>query len=296
MPNGIIVKGIGGFYYVKAGDKLYECKARGIFRKDELTPLPGDEVVISIVDEERAKGSLDQILPRKSCLVRPAVANVNQIIIVLAAKSPIPDMMLLDKLLLTAEIKNIHAVICVNKIDLDEQDEYKQMMDVYSKAGYEILPLSTKNDQGLEKLKDILNNKVTVFAGQSGVGKSSILNKIMNSWVMQTGEISERLERGKHTTRHAELIELASRGFILDTPGFSSFELSYIPFSEIELYYPEFEKLLNHCRFTGCSHINEPDCVVKQALADGLIDRGRYDRFVQIYNTLKIQKDYGGKK
>jgi ribosome biogenesis GTPase / thiamine phosphate phosphatase len=296
LPIGIILKGIGGFYYVKTQNTVYECKAKGIFRREDQIPLPGDEVNISIIDEVRAKGNIDKILPRRSHLIRPHVANINQIFIVISAKSPVPDLMLLDKLLITAEIKNIDVVICINKIDLDENQEYKSIESTYSKAGYKILKISSKLEYGFDHLKDLLKNKITVFSGQSGVGKSTILNRIMKSMVMKTGDVSQKIERGKHTTRHAELIELEEGGFVLDTPGFSSFELSDIPFGQLEIYYPEFENLLNKCKFTGCGHVSEPDCVIKEALKSGVVDDGRYNRFITIYNFLKLQKSYDKKK
>ena len=296
MPTGTIIKGIGGFYYVKAEGITYECKAKGVFRRDDIIPIPGDEVIISVIDELRQKGNVDKILPRRSYLIRPHVANVNQIILVIAAKSPAPDLMLLDKLLITAECKDIHVVICINKIDLDEKQEYNKIVEAYKKAGYKVLLVSSKTDYGFDELCMVLKNKTTVFSGQSGVGKSTILNKIMNSLVMKTGEISEKNERGKHTTRHAELIELKSGGFILDTPGFSSFELSDIPYDQLASFYPEFTKMQNSCKYTGCSHLCEPGCVVMEGLESGIVDEGRYRRYVQIITQLKLQKGYNNKK
>ena len=290
MPVGIILKGIGGFYYVKTENSTYECRARGIFRREDQTPLPGDEVRIAIIDEDRLKGNIEEILPRHSLLIRPHVANINQILIVISVKSPEPDLFLLDKLLITAEFKNIETILCLNKIDLDENQEYNSIILAYEKAGYQILKISNQLDLGFDQLKAVLKNKVTVFSGQSGVGKSTILNKIMNSMVMKTGTLSEKIERGKHTTRHAELIELNGGGFVLDTPGFSSFELSEISHEALERYYPEFGKFLNQCKFTGCGHASEPGCVIKEALHSGLIDEGRYARFVQLFTILKLQK------
>lgn len=294
MPEGIITKGIGGFYYVKSRNEIYECKARGIFRKDDFAPLPGDLVSISVTDESKKTGNIEEIHTRDSRLVRPAVANVNQVAVVIAVKSPSPDFILLDKLLITASIKNIGVIICINKIDLDE--EYIKIAEAYSKAGYNVITLSSKKDIGFDCLKECLKGKTTVFAGQSGVGKSTILNRILNSWVMQTGEISERIERGKHTTRHAELLELENGGYIVDTPGFSSFELSDIRYDQLELHYPEFAGYINKCRFTGCSHISEPGCSVKDALERGLIDGERYRRYVSFYSLLKQNKEYKSKK
>lgn len=297
MPLGTIVKGIGGFYYVKTSDEIYECKARGIFRKEDITPLTGDRVEITVTDEEKKTGSLDRIEPRSSQLIRPAVANVDQIAIVVAAKSPVPDFMLLDKLLITAEMKNVAPFICINKTDLDEKEEYRVLERSYSLAGYPILALSMLANSGYDILSAQLKDKITVFAGQSGVGKSTILNKVLDSLVMKTGAISQKVERGKHTTRHAELLELNEGGFVVDTPGFSSFELAELECSQLELYYPEFTKHLGKCKFTGCSHISEPGCEVKEALENGCISKGRYQRYCDLYNLLKSShKEYGRTK
>jgi ribosome biogenesis GTPase / thiamine phosphate phosphatase len=296
LPSGVVMKGIGGFYYIKTPEGIYECRARGIFRKEGLTPLPGDNVIISVSDEVSKKGNLDEILKRESILVRPAVANVNQVAIVLSVRSPQPDFGLFDKLLITAEYKNIDILVCLNKIDLDEEKEYEKIIKVYEKTGYKIILLSTKTNVGLDDLKEAIRGKITVFSGQSGVGKSTILNRIMDSWVMETGNISERNERGKHTTRHAELIELNSGGFIVDTPGFSSFELEGIKLNELQFFLPEFSGFLNKCRFTGCSHISEPGCSVKEAVNSGHISMERYERYIQIYNSLKEIKIYKDRK
>ncbi|MDP4180197.1 MAG: ribosome small subunit-dependent GTPase A [Bacillota bacterium] len=290
MPLGVVIKGIGGFYYIKSPLGLIECKARGIFRKNDVIPLPGDKVSFSIVDEEKKLGVLDKILPRETELVRPAVANVTQLAIVVAIKSPQPDCVLLDKLLITARIKDIEPIILVNKIDQDTGDECKKFEKLYGKTGYKIFFLSAKQDMGFDQLTDMMKGQITVFAGQSGVGKSTILNRIAGSSLMKTGEVSNKIERGKHTTRHAELIELSNGGFVADTPGFSSFELTGLELNDLELYYPEFQEYLNNCRFNGCSHINEPDCVIKDAVLNGGIENERYERYIQFYNLLKKQK------
>lgn len=293
MPSGIITKGIGGFYYVSTPEGVYECKARGLFRKNELTPLPGDRVNISVIDDAKKLGTIDEVLPRQSQLLRPAVANVDQIVAVIAIKSPSPDFFLLDKLLITAEQKNLNTIICINKIDLDTDGEHKKIVNAYEKTGYKVILSSSRIDAGFDRLKEALKGRISVFAGQSGVGKSTILNRIMNRRVMETGELSEKIERGRHTTRHAELVELESRGYVVDTPGFSSFELSDIKHEELQFYYPEFAEHINGCRFTHCSHISEPDCSVKEALGRRLIDEGRYARYIQFYNILKQNKEYG---
>ncbi|MCX7748117.1 MAG: ribosome small subunit-dependent GTPase A [Clostridia bacterium] len=292
MPSGVIIKGIVGFYYVKSGDELYECKPRGIFRKDGLTPLPGDKVLMTVVDQEKKVGCIDKILPRESFFVRPAVSNVNQLAVVIAVRSPGPDYNLLDKLLITSEMKDIHAMVCINKIDLDESEEHKKIIHAYEKAGYPVLVLSSKLNTGFDELETGMIGKITAFAGQSGVGKSTILNHIMKSWVMDTGEISQKIERGKHTTRHAELVELEKGGFVVDTPGFTSYELPDIKQQELQYYYPEFRNYFEGCKFKGCSHISEPGCKVKEALEKGLVDKGRYERYTEFYNELKQRKNY----
>ncbi|MFZ5989070.1 MAG: ribosome small subunit-dependent GTPase A [Bacillota bacterium] len=287
MPSGIIIKGIGGFYYVKTEDGIYECKARGAFRKDSITPLPGDRVSISIVDGEGKIGYVEEIFPRDLQLIRPAVANVDQIAIVISVKSPLPDFLLLDKLLITAYCKKISAIICINKIDLDNKDERQRIVNSYRNTGFDIILLSTVLDTGFDRLESALKGRTTVFAGQSGVGKSTILNKVLDSYVMKTGNISNRTERGKHTTRHAELIELKSGGFVVDTPGFSSLELSDIEPGELGHYYPEFREYIDKCKFSGCSHISEPGCIVKAAVENGSVDPERYKRYIEFHVMLK---------
>ncbi len=296
MPVGLITKGIDGFYYVKVDDRTYECKARGIFRKNEITPLPGDRVSIDVVDEDRLSGNIVEIMDRSSCLMRPSIANVDHAAIVIAARSPAPDFLLLDKLVIMSELSGIKPFICVNKIDMDTEDKYEEILSEYGGAGYPVFSLCAKSGTGVLNVGEFLKCKITVLAGQSGVGKSTILNCLLNKEVMETGEISRKVERGRHTTRHAELLELEGGGYIADTPGFSSLELTGIKSSELELYYPEFLNLPGKCRFTGCSHITEPDCKVREALQSGLIGKGRYERYVKFYDILKQQKSYESKK
>lgn len=292
MPSGIILKGIGGFYYVQADDGIYECKARGIFRKDEITPLPGDMVSFTIIDGKNKIGNIDKIHERKTQLVRPAVANVNQVIIVISIKSPLPDLLLLDKLLVLAEHQNIDALVCINKIDLAPNREYDEIYNTYSKAGYTVILSSTITGEGLDLIKKHLSGRISVLAGQSGVGKSTILNKIINSQVMKTGNVSEKIGRGRHTTRHAELVRIENEGYLVDTPGFSSLGITQIEYDELSLYYRDFENFMAKCRFSRCSHISEPQCGVKEAVSEGLIDKGRYERYIILYNSLKQQKKY----
>ena len=297
MPLGIILKGIGGFYYVKAENNniVYECKPRGIFRKDSVTPLPGDKVDFSILDEQGRIGSIDHILPRFSELVRPSIANIDQMVIVVSTKAPNTDFMLLDKLLITAEKKRLKVIICINKIDL-EDEVAKSISGIYTKVGYDCIEVSSVLNIGYELLQEKLKGHISCLAGQSGVGKSTILNHIMDSWVMETGSVSNKLERGKHTTRHAEILELKYGGFVADTPGFSSFELEDIRYSDIENYYPEFLKYLISFKFTSCCHIAEPKCPIREAVDHGEIDSGRFQRYTHIYNALKDIPQYKNKK
>lgn len=292
MCSGRILKGIGGFYYVKTENTLYECKARGIFRKEETVPLPGDVVNILVTDEAARTGIIEEILPRSSILERPSAANADLLAAVIASHSPDPDYLLLDKLLITAGIKNISAIIIINKIDLDTNLEHIKVIEAYGKASYKIIPMSSVTGEGFEVLKNELLNRITVFAGQSGVGKSTILNRIMDSLVMDTGDVSRKIQRGKHTTRHAELLELSGGGYVIDTPGFSSFELSEIEPEELYLLYPEFKDIKGNCRFSQCAHISEPDCVVKSKLDRHEADIGRYSRYIQLYKLLKENKTY----
>ncbi len=242
MPKGLIIKGIGGFYYVRVQNELFECKARGIFRNNKETPLPGDNVEISIIDNEKKLGSVEKILPRHSLLIRPSIANVDTIIFVVAMQSPKPDLLLLDKLIITAEAKGIKSLICANKMDLDKDDECDVIKNYYKNTGYRIIETSYVSNIGFDILKEEIKDKIAVFSGMSGVGKSTIINSIMDSIVMETGVLSRKSERGKHTTRHAELIEIDTGGFVADTPGFSSFELDILKPENLERYFPEFYK------------------------------------------------------
>lgn len=295
MPEGIILKGVGGFYHVKTSNGIYTCKARGIFRKRDISPLPGDKVVIGSLSETDMSGNIEEILERKSVLVRPAVANVDKVIITVAAKSPEPDMLLLDKILITAMSKNIEAIICINKLDIDEST-FDKIHKSYTNAGFTVLGVRKDDPDTVKKLMEQMNGHINVFAGQSGVGKSTLMNNVLKSDVMETGDVSIKIERGKHTTRHAQLIELENGGYIVDTPGFSSFELEDIDEMKLTEYYPEFGQYLGKCRFLDCAHINEPDCAVKEAVNTGTVSKDRYDRYVEIFLNLKGKNNnYKGK-
>lgn len=290
MPQGIIVKGIGGFYYVKYNTSIIECKVRGIFRKQQVIPIVGDRVDFELNDDK--SGVITNILDRKNSMIRPPVANIDQVVLVFSITQPSPDFLLIDKLIALLEYKNIEIAICINKIDLSSKKEYKKISDLYKKIGYPVVCTSAKKKIGINQLKKILKGKVSTLAGSSGVGKSSLLNIILKDVQLKTGEISKKIERGKHTTKHVELFELEEGGFILDTPGFSVLNLNEIKSEDLKYYFREFEKYCTNCKFTGCNHINEPGCAVKEAVENNQIDSGRYNRYKIIFNELKLNKEY----
>ncbi len=287
MKKGKIIKGIAGFYYVHDGrGKIYECKAKGIFRNRRMKPLVGDDTVFDVLNEEEGLGNITEILPRRNSLLRPATANVDQALVIFAAKEPDPNLNLLDRFLVTMEIEEIPCQICFNKADLDRQ-EGTRLLRLYEKAGYPAHLFSIHREEGLSGLRELLRGRTTVMAGPSGVGKSSLMNFLHPGADMETGSVSEKIGRGRHTTRHTELFFLEENTFLLDTPGFSSLELSDIPCEELRFYYPEFLKLEGKCRFHGCIHGKEPDCAVKQALGEGRVCRERYENYLLVYPILQ---------
>jgi ribosome biogenesis GTPase len=295
LSEGIILKGVGGFYEVldkKDMNSLYTCKVRGIHRKQGgITPLAGDRVTFDILDEKKKEGHIDQILDRRNAFIRPPVANIDQMAIVVSVARPCPDFMLVDKLLITCISADIKPLIIINKADLDENKRIEEIKSVYRNTDFNVLVLSKFSPDWYEELHKQLIGSITAFAGQSGVGKSTILNAILNNWVMETGEVSDRIQRGKHTTRHVQLFRLNKGGFILDTPGFSSFTVENVGHEDLQNLYPEFAKTTEVCRFKGCSHTGEPDCAVKQLYNEGMIDEGRYNRYIELYKELKQTYD-----
>ncbi|MBR6666273.1 MAG: ribosome small subunit-dependent GTPase A [Lachnospiraceae bacterium] len=291
--QGKIVKGIAGFYYVHVPDKgIYECKAKGIFRKENQKPLVGDDVEIQILNEEEAKGNIEKLLPRKSELIRPAVANIDQALVIFAIVKPQPNFNLLDRFLIMMEQQGIPCIICFNKADIDEKQDGASYEEIYRSCGYETIQVSAKNGQGLDALKEKLVGKTTTVAGPSGVGKSSIINELQSSIRMETGAISTKIERGRHTTRHSELIAMEENTYILDTPGFSSLGLFDMEKEDLTKYYREFVSHEKYCKFAGCAHMNEPVCGVKEAVADGEIAKLRYENYKLLYQELKDRKKY----
>lgn len=291
--TGKIIKGIAGFYYVHTeGACVYECKAKGAFRNQKVKPFVGDNVELEVLDEEKKLASVIEILPRKSCLIRPAVANADQALLVFAAKDPEPNWGLLDRFLLLMAKQQLPVILCFNKTDLISEVECEKFKNAYRNSGYEICFLSAKEKDGLEKIEQLLKDKTTVLAGPSGVGKSTLVNLLQPGVIMETGAVSEKIRRGKHTTRHSEFIWIKDNTYILDTPGFSSLEPEEIEAEDVKEYFPEFHPFEGKCRFRGCMHENEPDCAVKEALTKGMISRERYQSYLQIYKELKEKKKY----
>ena len=291
--RGKIVKGISGFYYVYvAGTGIYECKAKGIFRKQKVKPLVGDDVEIAVVDKEQRIGNVEKLLPRKKELVRPAVANIDMALVIFAAAKPDPNFNLLDRFLCMMEYQSVPVTICFNKCDLITEEERKVLRAIYEPAGYELLFTSAKAGENIDLLKELLRGKMTAVAGPSGVGKSSLINTLQDSVHMETGVISDKIERGKHTTRHSQIIPVAEDTFIMDTPGFSSMDAPGLEKEELWRCYPEFLPYEKNCRFIGCSHITEPDCGVKEALAAGKISKERYKNYCLIYEEMKNIRKY----
>lgn len=296
--QGKIIKGIAGFYYVcvtnPAEDttEIYECKAKGIFRKDGTKPLVGDDVEMEVLDEDAGKGNIQKILPRKNALIRPAVANVDQALVIFAAAKPAPNFNLLDRFLIMMAEQELPCIICFNKQDIVDEEERKKLTAIYEDCGCQVVFASATKGEGTEEIRELLKGKTTTVAGPSGVGKSSMVNSLCGNTYMETGEISEKIDRGKHTTRHAELLLIGPDTYIVDTPGFSSLSVFNMEKEELKDFYPEFAKYEDECRFRGCSHINEPDCGVKNALQNGNISPMRYENYVQIYGELKSQKKW----
>ena len=284
--TGKIIKGIGGFYYVEAEGRVYSCKAKGIFRNENIKPLIGDEVEISVIDEEKFEGSVDDIFPRRNQLIRPALANIDMIIVVQAFAKPAPQLYLLDRYLVSIESLDIPIGIIFNKSDLNHKD----YDEIYSSAGYKVFSTSVKTGEGLDELRKYIDGKCIAFAGPSGVGKSSITNYLCPQASMETGGISRKIERGKHTTRHSELFSLGSNTFICDTPGFTSVLFNDIPSDRLRFYMPDIAGYEGKCRFNGCLHLAEPECAVKEAIASGELAASRYEAYKKIYEEIYNQE------
>ena len=291
--QGKIIKGIAGFYYVHVVESgLYECKARGVFRKEKRKPLVGDNVEIEVSDNGDMTGSIVEILPRKNELIRPAVANIDQALVVFAVTDPKPHLNLLDRFLVMMESKEIPVVLCFNKKDIAEEPETAVLREIYSACGYPLIFTSALKEDNIEEVKKTLLGKTTAIAGPSGVGKSSLINLLQSDVQMETGSISKKIARGKHTTRHSELIAINGDSYIMDTPGFSSLYVNDFEKEELKYYFREFAPYEGHCRFHGCDHVHEPGCAVKEAVEKGNIHRMRYDNYLEMYQELQEKKRY----
>ncbi|MCC2825353.1 ribosome small subunit-dependent GTPase A [Faecalicatena orotica] len=291
--QGKIIKGIAGFYYVHVAESgIYECKAKGAFRNQKVKPLVGDNIRLDVLDEEEKKGNIEEILPRKNELIRPAVANIDQALVIFAAAKPKPNFNLLDRFLILMQYQKVPAVVCFNKQDMVNEEELKLLRATYESADYPVLFTSAAKEEGIQAIRELLKGKTTTVAGPSGVGKSSLINLLSPEAGMETGDISRKIERGKHTTRHSELFALDKDTFICDTPGFSSIYLPEMEKEELGTYFPEFAEYEPFCRFQGCAHIHEPGCGVKEALEEKKISSIRYENYKLLYEELKDKRRY----
>ncbi len=288
--NGIIIKGIGGFYYVEAADGIvYECKARGVFRKEKITPLAGDRVEITV--ESNNKNSIDKILERRNFFRRPPIANIDTLVIVSSVCDPRPNLLIIDRLTAVASYKNVEPIIVFTKDDLQSANEF---VKIYTNAGFKTFAVSNETGEGIEKVKSIIDGGITVFTGNSGVGKSSLINRMYPDFCLETGEISRKLGRGRHTTRHVELFKVGS-GYIADTPGFSSLDFEtndLIKKDELAFCFPDFTDYIGSCRFSTCAHVNDKGCSLVEAVKNGDVERTRHESYVTMYNEVKDIKDW----
>ena len=288
--DGIIIKGIGGFYYVEAADGIiYECKARGVFRKEKITPLAGDKVEISV--DENNKNSIDKIYKRRNMFKRPPIANVDKLVIVSSVCDPRPNLLIIDRLTAVAVYKNVEPIIVFTKNDLQSSDEY---IEIYKNAGFKTFAVSNETGEGIGEIKAVIENGVCVFTGNSGVGKSSLINRMYPDFALETGEISKKLGRGRHTTRHVELLNI-NNGYIADTPGFSSLDFEtndLIKKDELAFCFPDFSDYIDSCKFSTCAHVNDKGCRLIEAVNNGDVMRSRHESYVTMYNEVKDIKDW----
>lgn len=292
--TGVIIKALSGFYYISFEDKVYTCKARGSFRKSGISPLVGDKVEFSLSDD--GNGMIDNILERKNCLERPPIANIEKLFIVSSYETPAPNTLVIDKMTVIALHNGIEPIIVFNKCDMGD---FKEWVEIYKKAGFKTYVVSASNGEGMDKLETELKGCTSAFTGNSGVGKSSILNYWLGEGKINTGEISEKLGRGRHTTRHTELYPLPFGGFVADTPGFSSLDIDLFDYSlkeNLSDYFVEFEDLSPMCRFSGCTHIKEKGCAVIDAVDSGVIPKSRHESYKELFDSMKDLKPWNSKK
>lgn len=285
--QGLIIENISNLYKVKCGESVYTTTARGKFKKDEISPVVGDLVEIAEINNEKMEAVIEEILPRKNYVKRPKVSNISQLVFVLSSKHPKPDLLMLDKQLAFAEFLNINSIIVLNKIDLDKETEFKKIKEIYEKVGYKVIETQANAGSGVSNLISLMKNNINVFSGNSGVGKSTLINSIFKDNITQEGEISQKNKRGKNTTTSIKLYEIDKDTYIADTPGFSTFEISEIESKNLENCFKEFKPYIPNCEFVGCTHIKEENCGIKQAIEAGKINIDRYNRFCRIYIELK---------
>ena len=304
--QGLIIENISNLYKIKTEKGIYEANARGKFKKEEITPVVGDKVEIQILDEENKKAVIEEIQQRTTYIKRPKMSNITQLVLVVSSKNPKPDLLLLDKQLAFAEYLGIKPIIILNKIDLDKKKEFEKIKETYQNIVYTVIEtiakelenaedISSKNitsSTGIQELEKKLKGNINAFSGNSGVGKSTLINAIFNDTITQEGEISQRNKKGKNTTTSTKLYEIDENTYIADTPGFSTFDISEIEYRKLDQYFKEFKPLLENCEFVGCTHIKEQNCGIKKALEKGKIDSGRYERFCKIYEELKEKERY----
>lgn len=301
--QGLIIENISNLYRIETEKGIYEANARGKFKKEEITPVVGDKVEIQILDEENKKAVIEKIQERTTYIKRPKMSNITQLVLVVSSKNPKPDLLLLDKQLAFAEFLGIKPIIVLNKTDLDKKKEFEKIKEVYQNIGYTVIETIAKDLEdipekseihsiGIHNLEKYLKENINAFSGNSGVGKSTLINAIFKDTITQEGEISQRNKKGKNTTTSTKLYEIDENTYIADTPGFSTFDISEIEYRELDKYFREFKPLLENCEFVGCTHIKEENCGIKQALQQGKIDNGRYERFCKIYEELKEKERY----
>lgn len=290
--QGLIIENIANLYYIESNGEIYEATARGKFKKDEITPTVGDKVEIEIIDDENKKAVINKIQTRDIYIKRPKLANITQIVYVLSSKEPKPDLLMLDKQLAFAEWLGIKATIILNKTDLDKEEQFKEIKNIYEKIGYNVIETQAKEKKGIKEVNKILKNNINAFSGNSGVGKSTLINGIFNADITQEGEISKKNKKGKNTTTSIKLYKIDENTYIADTPGFSTFDISEIESRDLANYFREFRNKVENCEFVGCTHIKEEKCGIKKAVQEGKIDKSRYERFCKIYENLKNKEEH----